>query len=67
MNPVTEITEEIIQSHIVASILENDQRFNLVVRQHLEAYKAGRITLSRFCQLRNNARGNALQHHTVSR
>lgn len=67
MNPVTEITEEIIQSHIVASILENDQRFNLVVRQHLEAYRQGRITLSRFCQLRNNARGNALQHHTVGR
>lgn len=61
MNPVTEITEE-IQSHIVASILENDQRFNLVVRQHLEAYRQGRITLARFCQLRNNARGNALQH-----
>lgn len=61
MNP--EITEE-LRSHIVASILENDEQFNLKVRQHLEAYRAGRITLARFCQLRNNARGNALQHKT---
>jgi len=56
----SDITED-LQSHIVASILENDVKFNLVVRQHLEAYRAGRITLARFCQLRNNARGNALQ------
>jgi len=59
-----EVTDE-IRSHLVASVLEGDVLFNAVVRKHLGEYRAGRISLSRFCQLRNNARGNALQRRNV--
>lgn len=52
-----------LRSRLLASFCEDDATFNRVVRKHLEEYRAGRISLARFSQLRNNARGNVLQKY----
>lgn len=53
------ITED-LKSDIVARILDDSEAFNRVMRKNLDDYRAGRINEHRFLQLRNNARGNAL-------
>lgn len=53
------ITED-LKSEIVAKILDDSEMFNLVMRRNLEDYKHGKLSEHRFLQLRNNARGNAL-------
>ena len=53
------LTEE-LRSGLIADILDQDVKFNQVMAARLAQWRAGKLTEARFLQLRNNARGNAL-------
>lgn len=55
----TPITEE-LRAGLIADILDQDVRFNQVMGERLAQWRTRKITEARFLQLRNNARGNAL-------
>lgn len=55
----TRLTED-IRNDLVVAILDDSEVFNRVMRKHLDEYREGRMGTPRFLQLRNNAKGNAL-------
>ena len=49
-----------LKQDIVAQLLDDSERFNTMMRKYLKEVRSGAITTERFMQLRNNAKGNAL-------
>ena len=53
------LTED-LRNDLVTRILDDSEAFNRTMRKNLESWRQGSIDTSRFLQLRNNAKGNAL-------
>ena len=49
-----------LKQDIIAQLLDDSERFNAMMRKYLGEVRSGAITTERFMQLRNNAKGNAL-------